>query len=64
MTLLELTYLRGKAQREARELLDRATLGARSLTITEQVQFDALLARVHELDAALEARANLRKLAA
>jgi hypothetical protein len=63
VTLLELTYQRGKAQREARELLDRATLEARNLTITEQVRFDTLLARVPELDAALEARAALRRMA-
>ena len=63
MTLLELKYERGKAKREATGLLDRAVNESRSLTIAEQVRFDALAARVSELDNAIAERESLRKLA-
>lgn len=63
MNLIELSYQRRKAKNEATGLLDRAVTEARSLTIAEQVHFDALTARVHELDAAIGERESLRKLA-
>jgi hypothetical protein len=63
MTLLELSYQRRKAKAEASALLDRAVTESRSLTIAEQVRFDALTARIHELDAAYAERDSLRKLA-
>lgn len=60
MNLLELVYQRCKARREANALLDRAVSESRNLTVAESVQCDALMARIHEIDAALEARAALR----
>lgn len=60
MTLLELTYQQSKARREAGEILDRAVLESRALTIAEQVRFDSLLARCKELEAAFDKRAALR----
>ena len=60
MNLLELVFQRCKARAAASGLLDRAVTESRSLTVTEQVQFDALLSRVHEFDAAIEQRAALR----
>jgi hypothetical protein len=61
VTLLELIYQRCKAQRAARELLDKSVHESRALTVAEQVRFDGLLTRIHEIDSALEARAQLRK---
>ncbi|MGC2476646.1 MAG: hypothetical protein WA485_20090 [Candidatus Sulfotelmatobacter sp.] len=63
MNLIELSYQRRKAKTEATGLLDRAVTESRSLTIAEQVHFDALTARVHELDVAIAKRESLRKLA-
>jgi hypothetical protein len=63
MTLLELNYQRRKAKAEAAGLLDRAVTESRSLTIAEQVHFDTLAARIHELDNAIAERESLRKLA-
>lgn len=62
MTLLELTFQRRKAKGEATGLLDRAVTESRSLTTTEQVRFDSLAARIHELDAAIAQRESLRKM--
>ncbi|GEM_PF-4793692 len=61
MTLLELTFQRKKAKQAAACLLDGAVLESRSLTIAEQVRFDALAARIHELDDAISRRESLRK---
>lgn len=63
MTLLELSYQRRKAKAEATGLLDRAVDESRSLSISEQVRFEALTARIHELDTAFAERESLRKLA-
>jgi len=63
MTLLELSYQRRKAKAQATELLDRAVTEARSLSVAEQVHFDTLTARIHELDGAIAGRESLRKLA-
>lgn len=63
MTLLELTYQRRKAKKEAAELLDKAVLENRSLTIPEQVRFDSLTARIRSLDEQIAQRESLRKLA-
>ncbi|MFZ0915025.1 MAG: hypothetical protein WBQ76_13920 [Candidatus Korobacteraceae bacterium] len=63
MTLLELNYQRRKAKSEATGLLDRAVTESRSLTLAEQVHFDALTARLHEFDTAIAERKSLRKLA-
>lgn len=62
MTLLELNYQRRKAKTEAAGLLDRAVIEARSLTIAEQIRFETLTARIHELDAQIAQRESLRKL--
>ncbi len=62
MTLLELNYQRRKARTEATGLLDSAVTEARSLTIPEQVRFDSLTARMHDLDTAITEREALRKL--
>ena len=62
MTLLELTFQRRKAKGEASGLLDRAMAESRTLTVAEQVRFDALTARINELDAAITQRESLRKL--
>ncbi|MGD0629018.1 MAG: hypothetical protein ABR987_06690 [Terracidiphilus sp.] len=62
MTLLELNFQRRKAKAEATRLLDCAVNEGRSLSIPEQVRFDALTARIHELDAAFAERESLRKL--
>lgn len=61
MTLLELAFQRRKAKASAQGVLDAAMAESRSLTISEQVQFDSLLTRVHELDAAISQRESLRK---
>jgi hypothetical protein len=63
MTLLELNYQRRKTRAEASGLLDSAMTQTRSLTIPEQVRFDSLTARIHELDNAIAERESLRKLA-
>lgn len=63
MNLLELNFQRRKAKKEAATLLDKAVLESRSLTIAEQVRFDTLTARIHELDAAFIQRESLRKVA-
>lgn len=62
MTLLELAYQRGKLRKEAVELLDKAVIESRSLTIAEQVRFDSLATRMNEMDAAINQRESLRKL--
>ena len=63
MTLLEISFLRRKAKAEATGLLDRAVTEGCSLSIPEQVRFDTLTARIHELDTAFAERESLRKLA-
>jgi hypothetical protein len=60
MTLLELNFQRRKAKADANALLDVAVAESRSLTIAEQVRFDSLLTRIHEIDAAIAQRASLR----
>ena len=62
-TLLELNFQRRKAKTEAAGLLDRAVCESRALSIAEQVRFDGLTARIHDLDAAIAKRESLRKLA-
>ena len=61
MTLLELTFQRCKARQEANALLDKAASEARNLTVSEQLTFDGLLARISEMDTLIEQRAALRK---
>lgn len=61
MTLLEISFQRSKAKREAARLLDTAVAESRSLTIPEQVRFDSLAARIDELDAEFVRRDSLRK---
>lgn len=61
MNLLELTFQRKKAKAEASGLLDTAMSESRTLSIPEQVRFDSLTARIHELDAAISQRESLRK---
>ena len=61
MTLLELNYQRRKVKKEAAGLLDTAMAESRALSLAEQLRFDALTARVHELDAAIADRESLRK---
>jgi hypothetical protein len=63
MTLLELNFQRRKAKAEAAGLLDKAVAESRTLSIAEQVHFDTLAARIHELDTAIGERESLRKLA-
>lgn len=63
MTLLELYYQRRKAKAEAAALLDASAADLRALSIPEQVRFDGLTARIHEIDAAITEREALRKLA-
>ncbi len=60
MTLLELSFQRRKAKTEASGLLDTAMAESRTLTVAEQVRFDSLATRVHELDAAIAERESLR----
>ena len=62
MTLLELNFQRRKAKAEAAGLLDAAMTESRALSIPEQIRFDGLAARIHELDAAIANREALRKL--
>lgn len=64
MNLLELSYQRKKAKAEACGLLDKAVAESRTLTIAEQVQFDALTARIHVLDEQFSQRESLRKVVA
>jgi hypothetical protein len=61
LTLLELNFQRRKAKAEAAGLLDKAMAESRTLSIAEQVRFDSLTARIHELDAAIAQRESLRK---
>ena len=63
MTLLELTFQRRKARKEANALLDKAAIESRALSVSEQVQFDSLLARIQSLDGQIAERESLRKLA-
>lgn len=63
MTLLELAFQRKKAKTEASGLLDKAMAESRTLRVAEQVCFDSLTARIHELDAAISQRESLRKAA-
>ena len=63
MTLLELNYQRRETWRKANDALDRAATEGRTLTIPEQVQFDALVSRIAELDRFIAERESLRKLA-
>jgi hypothetical protein len=62
MTLLELSFQRRKAKKEAAEMLDKAVLESRTLSVSEQVRFDSLTARIHELDGQIAERESLRKL--
>ena len=62
MTLLEISFQRSKAKREAARLLDTAVAESRSLTIAEQVRFDSLTAQIEELDAQFIQRESLRKM--
>ena len=61
MRLLELTYQRRQARQEANALLDKAASETRNLTVSEQIAFDGLLARIFEMDALIEQRTALRK---
>jgi hypothetical protein len=63
MNLLELNFQRRKAKAEAAGLLDSAIVKSRTLSIPEQIRFDGLTARIHELDSAIAERESLRKLA-
>jgi hypothetical protein len=62
MTLLELHYQRRRARMEAASLLDRAVTESRTLSLSEQLHFDTLTTRIHELDGAITERESLRKL--
>jgi hypothetical protein len=61
MTLLEISFQRSKAKREAAMLLDTAVAESRSLTIAEQVRFDSLTTQIQDLDAQFVQRESLRK---
>ena len=61
MTLLELTHQLSQARAKAHRLLDAAQDEKRNLTLSEQIEFDSLITRGHEIEGAIEARANLRK---
>jgi hypothetical protein len=61
VTLLEISFQRSKAKREAARLLDTAVAESRTLSIAEQVRFDSLAARIQELDALFGLRESLRK---
>ena len=63
MNLLEINFQRRKLRKDANALLDKAVLESRKLTVTEQCQFDSMLARIQELDVQFEQRSNLRKAA-
>jgi hypothetical protein len=64
VTLLELSFQRKKAKAEACGLLDKAIRERPDLTVTEQVEFDALTARIHVLDQQFAQRESLRKVVA
>ncbi len=61
MTLLEISFQRSKAKREAARLLDTAVAESRTLSIAEQVRFDSLAAHIQELDSLFVQRESLRK---
>ena len=61
MNLLELIFRRRKARQQANALLDKAATEGHNLSVSEQITFDGLLARISELDTAIAARAALRK---
>ncbi len=63
LTLLELNFQRRKAKAEAAGLLDKAVAESRALSVAEQVHFDTITVRIHELDTAIVERESLRKLA-
>jgi len=63
VTLLEATVQRKRAKAQAAALLDKAMTESRSLTVAEQIQFDALISRVEAFDSAIAQRESLRKLA-
>ncbi len=60
-TLLDLNHRLGQARVKARGLLDTAPTQSRALSIGEQVEFDSLVGRCHELETQIEARCALRK---
>jgi hypothetical protein len=60
MTILELTFQLSQSREAARTLLDTAHAEARNLTLAEQIKFDSLVARCHETEQQIEARAALR----
>ena len=62
MTLLEISFQRRKAKVEASGLLNTAVAESRTLTIAEHVRFDALAARIQDLDVQFAQRSNLRKM--
>jgi len=62
VNLLELIFQRRKARLEANGLLDKAALESRALSISEQVQFDSLLARIQDLDARIAQREELSRM--
>jgi hypothetical protein len=62
MTLLTLHFQRRTAKLEASELLESSLAESRELTLSEQLRFDALAARLAETDAAISQRESLRKL--
>jgi hypothetical protein len=64
VNLLELSFQRKKAKAEACGLLDKAIRERPDLTVTEQVEFDALTARIHVLDQQFAQRESLRKVVA
>jgi hypothetical protein len=61
VTLLELSYLRKSAKAGACALLDTALRERRNLTVSDQVEFDTLTARIHILDEQFAQRESLRK---
>jgi hypothetical protein len=61
VTLLEISFQRSKAKREAARLLDTAVAESRTLSIAEQVRFDSLAAHIQELDSLFVQRESLRK---
>lgn len=62
MNLLELFFQRRKARTEANALLDKAALESRALSISEQVRFDSLLARIQDLDVKIAQREELPRM--
>lgn len=61
MTLLELTHQLSQTRVRAQRLLDTAHAEKRDLAIAEQIEFDSLITRGHEIEGAIEARIALRK---